>query len=216
MASTHKSSADFAGYFFAIIFASKSNSVPAAFWVLANIVADAGLKAEIERIIATHYDPESDEFEWTALMEDPLIMSCFKETLRLNTNILSGRLVTHDLTLKVANQSEDDSKNVYPDPMKWIGKRFLDENKGVLIRNADKWRSYAPWGGGGHICPGRHLAVYEAVIQLVYTLAQFDVEPIEDLPAPIIGDRYGAGMLKPERGYRVKFTRRKAPLMSVV
>ncbi|KAJ8099591.1 cytochrome P450 [Lipomyces tetrasporus] len=237
MASTHKSSADFAGYFFAIIFASKSNSVPAAFWVLANIVADAGLKAEIERIIATHYDPESDEFEWTALMEDPLIMSCFKETLRLNTNILSGRLVTHDLTLKVANQSEDDSKNVrlregstilmpldmlhwnpevYPDPMKWIGKRFLDENKGVLIRNADKWRSYAPWGGGGHICPGRHLAVYEAVIQLVYTLARFDVEPIEDLPAPIIGDRYGAGMLKPERGYHVKFTRRKAPLMSVV
>ncbi|KAK9351787.1 cytochrome P450 [Lipomyces doorenjongii] len=236
MASTHKSPADFAGYFFAIIFASKSNSVPAAFWVLANIVADAGLKTEIEGIITKHYDPESDEFEWTALMEDPLIMSCFKETMRLNTNILSSRLVTHDLTLKVANKSEDDSKNVrlregsmlmmplnmlhwnpevYPDPMKWIGKRFLEENQGILIRNVDKWRSYAPWGGGGHICPGRYLAVYEAVIQLVYTLALFDVEPIEDLPAPIIGDRYGAGVLKPDRGYHVKFTRRKTPLMSV-
>ncbi|KAK9492795.1 cytochrome P450 [Lipomyces doorenjongii] len=235
LASAYKSPADLAGYYFAIVFASKSNSVPAAFWVLANIVADAELKTEVEGIIAKHYDPESDEFEWTALLEDPLITSCFKETLRLNANVLSGRRVMHDFTVRVANQSEDDAKDVrlragstvmmplnmlhwnadiYPDPMKWNGKRFLEENKGVLIRNADKWRAYAPWGGGAHICPGRYLAVYEVVIQLVYTLAYFDVEPIEDLPAPIIGDRYGGGVLKPERGYRVKFTRRKTPLMS--
>ncbi|KAK9489940.1 cytochrome P450 [Lipomyces doorenjongii] len=234
--STHKSPADMAGYFFAIIFASKSNSVPAAFWVLANIVADPALKAEIEGIIAKHYHPESDDYDWTALLGDPLINSCFKETVRLNANIISGRHITDDLTIKVAHQNGDDVKEVrlragstvmmplnmlhwdsevYLEPMKWIGKRFLEENKGLLIRNTDKMRAYAPWGGGGHICPGRTLAVLEAVIQLVYTLGRFEVEPIEDLPAPIIGDRYGGGVLKPARGYRVKFSRRKTPLVHV-
>ncbi|KAK9364818.1 cytochrome P450 [Lipomyces kononenkoae] len=232
--STHNSPADMSGFFFAIIFASKSNSVPAAFWMLANIVADAELKAEVESIIARHYDPKSDDFDWTALVEDPLIVSCFKETVRLNANVISGRHVTQDFDVKVANQSDHQAteyrlrkgsavmmsvnmlhwnSEVYPDPMKWIGKRFLDENKGVLVRHADKWRTtYAPWGGGGHMCPGRFLAIYEAVIQVVYTLARFDVEPIEDIPAPVIGDRYGGGVFKAERPYRVKFTRRKSPL----
>ncbi|KAK9385507.1 cytochrome P450 [Lipomyces mesembrius] len=242
--STHKSPADMAGYFFAIIFASKSNSVPAAFLVLANTVADPALKAEIEGIIAKHYNPESDEYDWTALLGDPLINSCFKETVRLNANIISGRHITDDLTVKVADQNGDDVKDVrlragstvmmplnmlhwdpevYPEPMKWIGTRFLEQSKGLLIRNTDKMRAYAPWGGGGHIfllsdcgqCPGRSLAVLEAVIKLVYTLARFEVEPIEDLPAPIIGDRYGGGVFKPARGYRAKLTRRKTPLVPV-
>ncbi|KAK9328091.1 cytochrome P450 [Lipomyces starkeyi] len=236
MASIYKSPADLAGYFFAIIFASKSNSVPAAFWLLANIVADAALKAEIEGIIASNYDPETDDFDWNKLLKNPVIVSCFKETVRLNVNVISGRKVMKDYTIKVASDSEEEAKNVtlragslllmplnmlhwnkesYPDPMKWIGKRFLADNKG--IHNADKWRAaYAPWGGGAHMCPGRHLALLEAVIQLVYTLAHFDIEPIEDLPAPIVGDRYGAGVFKPERGYRVKFTRRKTVLPSAV
>ncbi|KAK9364904.1 cytochrome P450 [Lipomyces kononenkoae] len=235
--STHQSPADSSGYFFAIIFASKSNSVPAAFWMLANIIADAELKAEVESIIAKYYDPKSDGFDWTALVEDPLIVSCFKETLRLNANVISGRQVTQDFNVKVANQSEDHTQEyrlrkgstimmsismlhwnpeVYPDPMKWIGKRFLEENKGNLVRHGEKWRgAYSPWGSGAHMCPGRFLAIYEAVIQLVYTLAIFDVEPVEDIPPPLIGDRYGGGVLKAERPYRVKLTRRKSPLKPV-
>ncbi|KAK9235621.1 cytochrome P450 [Lipomyces kononenkoae] len=235
--STHNTPADLSGFFFAIIFASKSNSVPAAFWMLANIGADAELKAEVESIIARHYDPNSEDFDWAALVENPLLVSCFKETVRLNANVISGRHVTQDLDIKVAHQSEQHTKEyrlrkgssimmsvnmlhwneeVYPDPMKWMGKRFLEENKGNLVRHSDKWRTaYAPWGGGAHMCPGRFLAIYEAVIQLVYTLARFDVEPIEDLPGPVIGDRYGGGVFKADRGYRVKFTRRKSPLKSV-
>ncbi|KAK9384484.1 hypothetical protein V1515DRAFT_611388 [Lipomyces mesembrius] len=38
--------------------------------------------------------------------------------------------------------------DVYPDPMKWIGKRFLEENQGVLIQGGSAVRTYIPWGGG--------------------------------------------------------------------
>ncbi|KAK9427343.1 cytochrome P450 [Lipomyces doorenjongii] len=236
MGSSNNSSADIAGFFFSILVGSKSNSVPGAFWVLSNIVADAELKAEIEAIIAKHYDAETGEFDWTALLQDPLITSCFKETMRLHGNIMPGRKVMEDMTLKVASRSKDDARDVlfrkgssivmpanvihwnpdvYPDPMKWIGKRFLEESQGVLIQGGSTARAYIPWGGGADMCPGRHLALLEAVIQLVYTLVRFDIEPIELLPAPLLEGRYITGMFKPEKSYRVKFTRRKMPLVPV-
>ncbi|KAK9384167.1 cytochrome P450 [Lipomyces mesembrius] len=236
MGSNNKSSADIAGFFFSILVGSKSNSVPGAFWVLSNIVADAELKAEIEEIIAKHCPAETGEFDWTALLQDPLITSCFKETMRLNGNLMPARKVMEDTTLKVASRSKDDARDVlfrkgssivmpgnvihwnpdvYPDPMKWIGKRFLKENQGVLIQGGSTERAYIPWGGGADMCPGRHLALLEAVIQLVYTLALFDIEPIEPLPAPLLEGRLITGMLKPEKSYRVKFTRRRMPLVPV-
>lgn len=43
-------------------------------------------------------------------------------------------------------------------------------------------------------------------------LALYDIEPMEDIPKPIIGDRYGGGLLKPERGYRVVIKKRKMKL----
>ncbi|KAK9319634.1 cytochrome P450 [Lipomyces orientalis] len=230
----HKSSADIAGFFFSILIGSKSNSVPGAFWMLSNIVADVELKAEIEEIIAKQYDAVTGEFDWTALLQNPLISSCFKETMRLNGNTMPARQVMEDITLKVASRSNGDARDVlfrkgssivmpgnivhwnpdvYPDPMKWMGKRFLEENQGVLIQGGSTRRAYIPWGGGADMCPGRHLALLEAVIQLVYTLVRFDIEPIEPLPAPLLEGRYITGMLRPEKSYRVKLTRRKMPLV---
>ncbi|KAK9328294.1 cytochrome P450 [Lipomyces starkeyi] len=147
------------------------------------------------------------EFDWTALLQNPLISSCFKETMRLNGNTMPARQVMEDITLKVASRSNGDARDVlfrkgssivmpgnivhwnpdvYPDPMKWIGKRFVEGNQGVLIQGGSTARAYIPWGGGADMCPGRHLALLEAVIQLVYTLVRFDIEPIEHLPAPLL------------------------------
>ncbi|KAK7203048.1 cytochrome P450 [Myxozyma melibiosi] len=227
---------DYAGYFFSIIFAAKSNSVPGAFWLLAEIISHPELKAQVELIIAENYNPETKSFDWDALMSNPVLDSCFKETLRINANIVSGRLAMEDTTLRVASSTDASPKpyqikkgtqllifqnqmhwdaDVYPDPMEWKGDRFLDENKEKLIMHTDKWKSYAPWGGGAHMCPGRFLAQVEAYAQLVYTLFLYDIEPLEDIPKPIIGDRYGGGLLKPERGYRVKIIRRKNPLSAL-
>ncbi|KAK9490814.1 cytochrome P450 [Lipomyces doorenjongii] len=235
MDSNYKSPADIAGYYFALLIGSKSNSVPGAFWLLANIVADAELKADVEEIIAKHYVAETDSFDWPALLQAPLISSSFKETLRLYGNAMHSRSVPEDIRLKVARRSKADASEVlfrggssiimpvnlvhwnpdlYPEPSKWIGGRFLEKNLGVLVRGGTMLRYFIPWGGGADMCPGRQLANLEAVIQLVYTLARFDVQPVEPIPEVMTG-RYATGMFKPARGYRVKFTRRKTPLVAV-
>ncbi|KAK9358962.1 cytochrome P450 [Lipomyces starkeyi] len=237
MASTHKSPADIAGFFFSVLLASKSNSIPAAFWTLANIVADAGIKAEIQEIIPKYYIAEKDDFDWNELQKVPLITSCFKETLRLYGNGVSTRQVMEDFTLRVGNPSDNNAKDmrlragsavlmpmsmthwnpdVYPTPMEWVGRRFLEENQGVWVHGGDKLHAYTPWGGGAYICPGRHLAFEEAVIQLVYVLSRFDIEPIKDIPSFVVDDRYGTGVFRPAKSYHVKFTTRTvaAPLQS--
>ncbi|KAK9427178.1 cytochrome P450 [Lipomyces doorenjongii] len=230
---------DFAGYFLSIVFASKSNSVPAAFWYIAHIVSDVELKTEVENIIAANYNKATGSFDWDELCRDELLVSCFKETARLVSNVTSGRYVTQDTILKVAdplNTGSDWKKSVkeyelhkgdsvlvignlihwdpqaYPEPMRWIGKRFLEENKGKLVMHADEWRSYLPWGGGGHMCPGRHLALVEAVVQCVYILWYFDVEPIDKLPSMFIKHKYGTGVIRPDKPFNVTFKRRTIPL----
>ncbi|KAK9490974.1 cytochrome P450 [Lipomyces doorenjongii] len=231
---------DFAGYFLSIVFASKSNSVPAAFWYIAHIVSDVELKTEVENIIAANYNKATGSFDWDELCRDELLVSCFKETARLMSNVTSGRYVTQDTILKVAadplNTGSDWKKSVkeyelhkgdsvlvignlihwdpqaYPEPMRWIGKRFLEENKGKLVMHADEWRSYLPWGGGGHMCPGRHLALVEAVVQCVYILWYFDVEPIDKLPSMFIKHKYGTGVIRPDKPFNVTFKRRTIPL----
>ncbi|KAK9310906.1 hypothetical protein V1522DRAFT_55284 [Lipomyces starkeyi] len=112
MDSNYKSPADIAGYYFALLVGSKSNSVPGAFWLLANIVADAELQADVEEIIAKHYVPETDSFDWPALLRDTSIASSFKETLRLYGNVMHARSVTEDIRLKVARRWKDDASDV--------------------------------------------------------------------------------------------------------
>ncbi|KAK9465016.1 cytochrome P450 [Lipomyces arxii] len=230
---------DFAGYFLSIMFATKSNSVPAAFWYLTYVIGDPELKTEIVELIVKHYIKDKKDFDWDALYADQLLVSCFKETARLTANITSGRYITRDAVIKIADplhpveSGKPNTKDyyvhkgdsilmisnlvhwdpeAYPKPMKWIGKRFLPENDGVLAKHTEEWRSYVPWGGGGHMCPGRSLALIEAITQVVYVLWYFETEPVSELPELVIKDKYGGGVLRPDRPFNVKFTRRSSPL----
>ncbi|KAK9459929.1 cytochrome P450 [Lipomyces oligophaga] len=227
-----KAREDFGGYFFSITVAAESNALPGAFWLLAHVVADTKLKAKVEEILIKHYDPETQFYDLHAIVAEPLIHSCFSECLRLYANALSGRLVQKDITLSVVQKPSESPHNVivregsqllvfqnmihwdeevFPYPRTFIAERFLEENKEVLIKHTDKtdnWKSFYPWGGGGHTCPGRHLARYEAVL-LLSILGQYDIVAVdESVPQPSVGVRYSSGVCKPETPYRVKMSRR--------
>ncbi|KAK7207727.1 cytochrome P450 [Myxozyma melibiosi] len=232
---------DLSGYFCSILVAAKSNSVPGAFWLLAEVIRNPPLKAQVERIIADAYVPATGDFDWDSLMANQTLEACFKEMLRLNVNLASGRVALDDTTLKVTTDTLDlkDSsspptttkeyrikkgsnllmfynlvnwdKTLYPDPMTFKPDRFLVDDREHNITHPE-WRAFSPWGGGSHICPGRFLAHIEAVAQLTYMLWFYDIVPQEEMPKPKIGDRYGGGVFKPERGYKVKITRRSTPL----
>lgn len=232
---------DLSGYFLSIVFASKSNSVPMAFWYLAFIIHDEQFRGEVMKIITSHYNSTTQDFDWQALYRDELLNSAFKETARLVSNITSGRVVCRDSMIKIADSKAPSSTKefylrkgdsvlvlasmshwdgeAFPEPMLWNARRFMPENSGKLIKHdkASKdgdpqWKAYIPWGGGGHMCPGRHLAIVEAITQLVYVLWYFDVEKLSaDVPQMNVGENYGSGVLKPSSTYNVRFRRREAP-----
>ncbi|KAK9464325.1 cytochrome P450 [Lipomyces arxii] len=229
----HNTPRNMACFFFSLLFASKSNSIPAAFWYLANAINNPELKNELTETILKYYLPETKDFDWAALQEDPLIDSCFKENTRLYANNMIARAIIKDVTVKTGSLSgtAKDFKlteggtllmpmnpihwdsEIYPEPMTWKGKRFMDENKGLLIKHQD-WRgAYAPFGGGKHLCPGRKLAMFESIVQLVYTLMLYDVEPLGALPGYDAAGMYGSGVFKPVGPYKVKMTRKEKPLV---
>lgn len=164
---------DLSGYFCSILVAAKSNSVPGAFWLLAHVVSNPSLKLQVEKIIGESYSSAAEEFDWDMLMNNSLLESCFKEMLRLNVNLASGRIATDDTILNVASPLDESNikdykvkkgssllmfynlfnwdENIYPDPMQFKPTRFLIQDKENLITHPE-WRgAFSPWGGGSHI-----------------------------------------------------------------
>ncbi|KAK9447821.1 cytochrome P450 [Limtongia smithiae] len=241
--SVYKDPKNFPAYMLSLIFATKSNSLPAAFWYIAYIVGDPTTRDHVIEIIKKHHiTGTKDDFDWDALYDDPFMVSCFKETTRLTSNVTTGRTVIKPTSLKIADHAaavaakpgvKPPSHNfnlnpgetvlipvsllhwdpeAYPEPMQWIGDRFLDENQGTLTHHQDEWTNYRPWGGGNHLCPGRFLALVEAVTQAVYMLWYFDVVPLTPVPPLDVGDKWGSGALRPLGDFPVKLIRRTTPL----
>ncbi|KAK9452862.1 cytochrome P450 [Dipodascopsis uninucleata] len=216
-------------YFFSLIFASKSNSIPVAYWMLANIVNNPELRDEILEIIKTNYNPETDEFNWNELYREKLLNSCFKESARLNSNVTVSRTAIRNTNMRITNPDGNGYKDmlirkgdhimlytntvqwdasVYPEPLTWYGKRFMPESIGTMNNNTKNYSSYVPWGGGSHLCPGRHLALNEAITQLVNVLWHFDIEPLAPIPKPYVAEKWGMGAAQPATKFPVQFIRR--------
>ena len=85
----------------AIMWATNSNSIPAAFWFLYEIFSDPVLlsrvREEVDECILPSSDPDAPpQFDLTALGNSPLLQSCYAETLRLRTAILVTRVPERD------------------------------------------------------------------------------------------------------------------------
>lgn len=73
--------------------------------------------------------------------------------------------------------------NVYPEPEKFIGDRFLTlrqqpgrENIAQLVTTG---QDHLAWGHGNHACPGRFFAAAEIKIVLVHLLLKYDFRVIK-------------------------------------
>ncbi|KAK9459831.1 cytochrome P450 [Lipomyces oligophaga] len=239
---------DFAGYFLSILFASMSNSVPAACWYLMFMLNSPGMIKKIECIIQDHVDQKSGELDWKSVYELPELESAFKETVRLTSNVTLNRYVTNDTKVKIAQPTDNKlykeynlnkgdnviiftslshwNEEAFPDPMTFYPQRFLPGNKSLLpheklsVSEQDDpgnpaWKSYIPWGGGKHMCPGRHLAKVEAISQLIYLISYYQITPqLQSVPEMSISGNFGTGAIRPLTDYPIKLEIREKPLMN--
>lgn len=75
----------------------------------------------------------------------------------------------------------------------------------------DRMTALRPFGGGSHLCPGRHFALYEIVAGMATLFTMFDIEVDEDalrvngMPEP---EQRGIGGLPPDRKFMVRIRRK--------
>lgn len=214
------------------------NSIPASFWMLAEVIRDSQLLIRIRGANEKHRidSPHGTlDFDWVSLCNEPLLQSVYAETLRLHVAIF---------VLRSSERQEVDIKgwriprnapmlvsgyNAQMAPEEWISKdnphvkpvgefwaeRFLQgsTSKGdIVFSRKDLASKWLPYGGGQRICPGRHFAKLEMISSLAIILTLFDIEILDVASRIPANDMLGLGFgtLWPKKEMPVRIRRRRA------
>lgn len=173
------------------------NATPAIFWATLHIYSDPSLlqdlRDEIKAATTVHEAPDGYGKRRMKYVIDtkmiastcPLLLSTFRETLRIHTHNATNRMVIEDTLLddryllRKGGIVQMPSAPVHynteiwgPDATAFNARRFLKTNEVAASKGAFK-----AWGGGATICPGRHFATAEVTGILAMMVARFDVEP---------------------------------------
>ncbi|MCJ1432276.1 hypothetical protein MMC27_001632 [Xylographa pallens] len=87
-----------------LIWATNSNTIPAAFWMLVEVVRDPSLlsrvRGELSNCVSDSFRSDSFDFDIPRLCEQPLLQSVYAEVLRLYTAVMIVRSTEHtDVTI---------------------------------------------------------------------------------------------------------------------
>jgi cytochrome P450 len=214
-----------------LIHVSTLNAIPTLFWNLLHIASDPVLTEEIRQELLSIIRPgiplsngkRGIEIDITKFEDScPLLVSSYRETIRLANGQLSTRRVVRDTMIS-------DGKNSYllkkgadvmmpsavthlstdiwgPNAHKFDATRFMtkattDEKEKEEER--ERRRAYFPFGGGKHLCPGRNFASAEILGTITALLLGFDIKSAEggliqvpELRRARIGEAVGKPQLK--------------------
>ncbi|KAK4238140.1 cytochrome P450 [Achaetomium macrosporum] len=189
-------------------FAALANTVPLLFWLICNIFSRPELveqlRQEVEAglVTAKTDDGEVTLLAGTAAVEErcPLLMSCYRETLRRTVHQVSTRTAMQDTVLTDRNgrqyllkagtvvqmaigasHAQDEYWGGDVDefkPDRFIRKEADSNGEGPGSSKAMR-AAFQPFGGGVHLCPGRYFAFAEMMAVVSTLLLGFEVEPLE-------------------------------------
>jgi cytochrome P450 len=229
------STRDIANFEISTLFLATTNTVATSFWQLSYILSDPSLLSEIRREVENIVErrPSSETGEEYAVMDTtlfqshcPLLLSTFHETLRLVGAATSVRSVVTPATLSTPSHPSyslqspaiiqlpsgitHSSTSIWgPDAQDFNPRRFLPSTKAKLDKETKRKQSqgYFPFGGGKHLCPGRHFAITEVMAFVAAIVVGFEVE------GSVVPERafqkLGTGVRKPERDVVVGMSRRR-------
>ncbi|KAM7201090.1 Cytochrome P450 [Rhypophila sp. PSN 637] len=249
----------------AITLVATTNALSTLFWCVAEIFSDSELLSDVKNEVFTAVfgrtgsPPQqvSGKVKITAkslLSEEncPLLNSCYRESIRLASQIVTARRVLTDMTLFPSSSSSSSTskdnnskkgyllkadtnvmmpaKPVHRDPSIWgpdadtfNPKRFITPSSKDRDKDPDKYNedvtrhrrmkaSFVPFGGGKHLCPGRHYAFLEnlsiiAALVLGFDIAGLDRERLKmgeskrgETAKPIAGFEGGHNLVLRRRG----------------
>jgi hypothetical protein len=180
------------------ILASVTNVGPTAFWLLTYISNDTYINDEVVKEVAQIVRFEEKGGTKRGILDlsllkrkCPLLIASFHETLRLVNAGLSIRFVNEDTILddrwlfKKGSVVQTPAGVLHSNRRTWglnpeVFKpaRFL--KYGELAKEEEKRRkgSFIPFGGGKHLCPGRHLASLEICGFVALIIYGYDISMV--------------------------------------
>ncbi|CCC12749.1 hypothetical protein SMACR_05707 [Sordaria macrospora] len=228
----------------AITLVATTNVLSTLFWCIAEIWTRPDLLQQIraEALLAVFGDSQKalsgDDMGTRTItipaagldVKCPLLASCFRESIRLASQIVTARRVLKDtmLTDPVSGNSyllKADTnvmmpvKVVHRNTAVWGGdaegfnpRRFMWEELGTKVERQRK-AAFVPFGGGKHMCPGRHFAFTENLALMAALAIGFEIEGLDkselkmgdskrgETAKPLPGLEGGQVVLKKRKGW---------------
>lgn len=218
----------------ALLFVATTNTIPTLYWFVTNVWLRPDLVEEIRRETLPLVKLSSRDGEQRRVatldiskLEDgaPLMVSCYRESIRLGNQSVGTRRVVHDtvLTDSAGNQhllkagvdvmwsvkALHRSGDVWgQNPLEFDASRFHDQDK----FDRAKKQSYIPFGGGKHLCPGRNFAFAENLGLVAALAVGFELQGLDKANVRLGCVSVGEAVAKPPmdaRGGAVVIKRRQ-------
>lgn len=198
-----------------LLFAILGNAVPSTFWIVANILSRPDLLDEIRteiELAVTDNEDESKRIDVSVLESScPILVSTYRESLRIIGNLASLRYVLRDTVIGGQYLKKDsiiqvagiiihhDKRTWGEDSDQFNPRRFiktrasaaateelseldLKEPAATQLPPGVPSAAFRLFGGGSVVCPGRHFAQSEILAFVAYLLLVFDISAPDGTP----------------------------------
>lgn len=205
----------------ALLFVATTNTIPTLYWFVVNVWVRPELVEAIRRetlpLVKLPEARPGDKdrrlatVDITQLEEHcPLMVSCYRESIRLSNQAVGTRRVMHDTLLTDENgtsyllkagvdvmwsiKSLHRSSDTWgPDSLGFDAARFQEQDK----FGRQKKQSYIPFGGGRHLCPGRNFAFAENLGFMAALVVGFHLEGLDAANIRMGSASMGEAVAKP-------------------
>ena len=202
------------------------NAQPTFFWTLLHIFSDAALLQDIRHeitasgsltISTSSNGARKHSLDIITLQDScPLLVSTYREVLRVRTLSSSNRWVMEDILLNKYLLKKDSvllipGALIHSDPV-W-GTNAKEFNPRRFLKDTNtKSGAYRAWGGGQTLCPGRFFATTEIVSAVAMMVMRFDMQPVggKGWKMPETDTtRVASSICPPKQDVKVKITERE-------
>ncbi|KAJ7670776.1 cytochrome P450 [Mycena polygramma] len=190
---------DIAGLLLSFLWAVHGTTLRVSFWLIAHLLARPDVMHEVcteirsSPTISLHSLSTLGATQPRVLLgpEFPILDSVLKETIRLvalSTSMREAEMdvqITGDGMTYAVKKGElvmgdvraiHQDPDMFPEPETFQHDRFMDDHtEGGRLNNP---AALLAWGGGAHMCKGRHFATYAIKLFLAKTLEEYDIRPL--------------------------------------
>jgi hypothetical protein len=176
-----------------------TNAIPALYWMLCYVASDPrlleDLRIEVTKAFTTTGKGANRTLTFSITKfnsEDcPLLLSTYQESIRLTNFQVSIRMVETDTILSAGSETilvkkgsvvqipagvtHTSTATWGPNSDMFDGRRFMKQVEEEKEQSKAKRSAYIPFGGGKHLCPGRHFAQAEILGMVAAVITGFEV-----------------------------------------